>query len=65
MTQAPLASIERELVPKDEYLRQVILVMEQYTEFISLPQELQYEVMQQCSSRYLSRLGISNITLHH
>ena len=32
MSQAPLASIERELVPKDEYLCQVILVMEQYTE---------------------------------
>jgi hypothetical protein len=32
MTQATLASIERELVPKDEYLRQVILIMEQYTE---------------------------------
>jgi hypothetical protein len=29
---------------------------------ISLPQELQCEVMQQCSSGNLSRLGISNIT---
>jgi len=30
--------------------------------FIALPQELQCEVMQQCSSGNLSRLGISNIT---